>query len=364
MAAVIGVIIGVAAVALVLAVSSLRLVQQYERGVVSRLGRVLGPPRQPGLALLIPGIDRMQKVNMQIFTLDVPGQDCITRDNVSVRVDAVVYFRVIDPVKSVVNVQNYAFAVSQVSQTSLRSVIGKADLDTLLSERDRINTELKEIIEEPTEGPWGVRVERVEVKDVVLPETMKRSMSHQAEAERDRRARVITADGEYQASKRLSEAARTMSSEPGSLQLRLLQTVVDVASERNSTLVMPVPVELLRFFERSAEATASAGTAAGQQAQAGQPPSGQDGSQQPESEEEQRGHTAEQSQAQPVPETAEVSDLAQRDEERPSEGAAGQDAPVPELDAQGPDKGAARRRSRTRQRRTSGNKTPTSDDGR
>lgn len=253
MTAVLGVIIGVLAVALVLAASSLRIVQQYERGVVFRLGRVLGAPRQPGLTLLVPFIDRMHKTNMQIFTLDVPGQDCITRDNVSVRVDAVVYFRVIDPIKSVVNVQNYVFAVSQVSQTSLRSVIGKADLDQLLSERDQINANLKEIIEEPTEGPWGVRVERVEVKDVVLPETMKRSMSHQAEAERDRRARVITADGEFQASKRLSEAARTMSAEPGSLQLRLLQTVVDVASERNSTLVMPVPVELLRFFEKSAE---------------------------------------------------------------------------------------------------------------
>lgn len=360
MAVVIGVIIGVAAVALVLAASSLRLVQQYERGVVFRLGRVLGPPRQPGLALLIPGIDRMQKVNMQIFTLDVPGQDCITRDNVSVRVDAVVYFRVIDPVKAVVNVQNYAFAVSQVAQTSLRSVIGKADLDTLLSERDRVNAELKEIIEEPTEGPWGVRVERVEVKDVVLPETMKRSMSHQAEAERDRRARVITADGEYQASKRLSEAARTMSSEPGSLQLRLLQTVVDVASERNSTLVMPVPVELLRFFETSAEATASSGTGAGQQA--GQPASGQDGSQQPESAREQPEHTPDQPQVQPVPETADVSEFGQQGEQRPSEGA-GEDTPVPELNAQRTDQGSARRRSRSRQRRASGNKSPTGDDG-
>ncbi len=252
-AVVLGVVIGVLAVAFLLAATSLRVVQQFERGVVFRLGRVLEGTRQPGLTILVPVIDRMRKVNMQIFTLDVPGQDCITRDNVSVRVDAVVYFRVIDPIKSVVNVQNYVFAVSQVSQTSLRSVIGKHDLDELLAERDKVNDRLKEIIDEPTEGPWGVRVERVEVKDVVLPEAMKRSMSHQAEAERDRRARVITADGEYQASQRLSEAARTMSREPGSLQLRLLQTVVDVASERNSTLVMPVPVELLRFFEKSAE---------------------------------------------------------------------------------------------------------------
>ena len=253
MGVIVGVVIALLVIAFVLAASSVRIVQQYERGVVFRLGRVLDGSRQPGLTLLVPFIDRMHKSNMQIFTLDVPGQDCITRDNVSVRVDAVVYFRVIDPVKSVVNVQNYVYAVSQVSQTSLRSVIGKTDLDQLLAERDQVNADLKEIIDEPTEGPWGVRVERVEVKDVVLPEAMKRSMSHQAEAERDRRARVITADGEYQASQRLSEAARTMSAEPGSLQLRLLQTVVDVASERNSTLVMPVPVELLRFFEKSAE---------------------------------------------------------------------------------------------------------------
>lgn len=253
MGVIVGVVIALLVIAFVLAASSVRIVQQYERGVVFRLGRVLDGSRQPGLTLLVPFIDRMHKSNMQIFTLDVPGQDCITRDNVSVRVDAVVYFRVIDPVKSVVNVQNYVYAVSQVSQTSLRSVIGKTDLDQLLAERDQVNSDLKEIIDEPTEGPWGVRVERVEVKDVVLPEAMKRSMSHQAEAERDRRARVITADGEFQASQRLSEAARTMSAEPGSLQLRLLQTVVDVASERNSTLVMPVPVELLRFFEKSAE---------------------------------------------------------------------------------------------------------------
>lgn len=249
----VGVIIAVIVVALIVAGTSVRVVQQFERGVVFRLGRVSGTPRQPGLTLLVPVIDRMQKANMQVFTMDVPGQDCITRDNVSVRVDAVIYFRVIDPIKAIVNVQNYMFSVSQFSQTSLRSVIGKADLDELLSERDKINAQLKEIIDEPSEQDWGVRVERVEVKDVVLPEGMKRSMSHQAEAERDRRARVITADGEYQASQRLSEAAERMSKEPGALQLRLLQTVVDVASERNSTLVMPVPVELLRFFEKSAE---------------------------------------------------------------------------------------------------------------
>lgn len=268
MEVVLGVIIAVLLIVLVLASTSIRIVQQFERGVIFRLGRVIDGARQPGLTLLIPIVDRMHKVNMQIFTLDVPGQDCITRDNVSVRVDAVVYFRVVDPVKSVVNVQNYVYAVSQVAQTSLRSVIGKADLDQLLSERDEVNADLKQIIDEPTEGPWGVRVERVEVKDVVLPEAMKRSMSHQAEAERDRRARVINADGEYQASKKLADAAQAMSREPGSLQLRLLQTVVDVASERNSTLVMPVPVELLRFFEKSAESLGYQGHAEARESRA------------------------------------------------------------------------------------------------
>ena len=189
---------------------------------------------------------------MQIIAMAVPAQEGITRDNVTVRVDAVVYFRVVDPVKAVVNVQNYMFAVSQQAQTSLRSIIGQSELDQLLSERDSVNRELRRIIDEPTEGPWGIRVERVEIKDVSLPENMKRSMSRQAEAERERRARIITADGEYQASKRLAAAANVMARDPAALQLRLLQTMVEVAGERNSTLVMPVPVELLRFFEKMA----------------------------------------------------------------------------------------------------------------
>jgi len=184
----------------------------------------------------------------------VPAQEGITRDNVSVRVDAVVYFRVVDAIKAVVNVQNYMFAVSQQAQTSLRSIIGQSEMDQLLAERDVVNRELRRIIDEPTEGPWGIRVERVEIKDVNLPEGMKRSMSRQAEAERERRARIISADGEYQASKRLAAAANVMARDPAALQLRLLQTVVEVAAERNSTLVMPVPVELLRFFERYAPA--------------------------------------------------------------------------------------------------------------
>src|SRR6195952_4524594 len=184
---------------------SLRVVQQYEQGIVFRFGRVLPGVRGPGLTILRPVGDRMQKVNMQIIAMAVPAQEGITRDNVSVRVDAVVYFRVIDPVKATVNVQNYMYAVSQVAQTSLRSVIGRSDLDELLGERERINKILRDELDAPTEGPWGVRIERVEIKDVSLPETMKRSMSRQAEAERERRARVITADGEFQASRKLAQ---------------------------------------------------------------------------------------------------------------------------------------------------------------
>jgi regulator of protease activity HflC (stomatin/prohibitin superfamily) len=241
---------------------SLRVVQQYEQGIVFRFGRVLPGVRGPGLTILRPVGDRMQKVNMQIIAMAVPAQEGITRDNVSVRVDAVVYFRVIDPIKAVVNVQNYMFAVSQQAQTSLRSIIGQSEMDQLLAERDTVNRELRRIIDEPTEGPWGIRVERVELKDVNLPEGMKRSMSRQAEAERERRARIISADGEYQASKRLAAAANVMARDPAALQLRLLQTVVEVAAEKNSTLVMPVPVELLRFFDRVAPGTAESAAVA------------------------------------------------------------------------------------------------------
>ena len=229
---------------------SMRVVQQYERGLIFRFGKVLPETRGPGLTIIRPIGDKLQKVNMQIIAMAVPAQEGITRDNVSVRVDAVVYFRVVDPIKAVINVQNYMFAVSQQAQTSLRSIIGQSEMDQLLAERETVNRELRRIIDEPTEGPWGIRVERVEIKDVNLPEGMKRSMSRQAEAERERRARIITADGEYQASKRLAAAANVMARDPAALQLRLLQTVVEVASERNSTLVMPVPVELLRFFEK------------------------------------------------------------------------------------------------------------------
>jgi regulator of protease activity HflC (stomatin/prohibitin superfamily) len=241
------VILGIAAAA-----RSIKVIQQYEKGIIYRFGQVRPEISGPGLHFISPIGDRMQKVNMQIVAMAVPAQEGITRDNVTVRVDAVVYFRVVDPIKAVVNVQNYMFAVSQQAQTSLRSIIGQSEMDQLLAERDSVNRELRRVIDEPTEGPWGIRVERVELKDVSLPEQMKRSMSRQAEAERERRARIITADGEYQASKRLAAAANVMARDPAALQLRLLQTVVEVAGEKNSTLVMPVPVELLRFFEKMA----------------------------------------------------------------------------------------------------------------
>ena len=237
---------------------SMKVVQQYEKGVLYRWGRVQPQVIEPGLSFIRPVGDRLQKVNMQIIAMTVPAQDGITRDNVSVRVDAVVYFRVVDAIKATVNVQNYMSAISQQAQTSLRSIIGQSEMDQLLAERETVNRELRRIIDEPTEGPWGVRVERVEIKDVSLPEGMKRSMSRQAEAERERRARIITADGEYQASKRLAAAANVMARDPAALQLRLLQTVVEVAGEKNSTLVMPVPVELLRFFEKMTPADAAA----------------------------------------------------------------------------------------------------------
>ena len=246
-----------------------KVINQYEQGLVFRWGKMLPAARQPGLTWVNPLTDRLRKVNMQIIAATVPGQEGITRDNVTVRVDAVVYYRVVDPVKAIINVQDYTYAVSQVAQTSLRSVIGQSDLDQLLSERAKVNAHLKEVIDAPTEGPWGIRVERVEVKDISLPESMKRSMSRQAEAERERRARIITADGEYQASKKLAQAAAVMSADPAALQLRLLQTVVEVAAEKNSTLVMPVPVELLRFFDRASQPSAPARPPASQVADTG-----------------------------------------------------------------------------------------------
>ncbi|NMN99050.1 slipin family protein [Nocardiaceae bacterium YC2-7] len=230
--------------------TNIRVVKQFERGVVFRFGRVQPQVRGPGLMLLVPLADRLVKVNMQIITMPVPAQDGITRDNVTVRVDAVVYFNVIDPVRVAVDVQDYESAIGQVAQTSLRSIIGKSDLDDLLSNRERLNQGLELMIDSPALS-WGVQIDRVEIKDVTLPDSMKRSMSRQAEAERERRARVITADGELQASAKLALAAEAMTEHPAALQLRLLQTVVEVAAEKNSTLVLPFPVELLRFLERA-----------------------------------------------------------------------------------------------------------------
>ncbi|WP_163512562.1 slipin family protein [Fodinicola acaciae] len=244
-------LIGIGAVVVLGAASGARIVKQYERGLIYRFGKVRQHIRGPGLALIVPVVDRMQKVNMQIITMPVPAQEGITRDNVTVRVDAVVYFNVVDPVRAAINVQDYRFAVLQVAQTSLRSIIGKSELDDLLSNREKLNEGLQLMIDNPALA-WGVNIDRVEIKDVALPESMKRSMSRQAEAERERRARIITADGEYQASAKLSDAAKVMSETPAALQLRLLETVVEVAAEKNSTLVLPFPVELLRFLERAA----------------------------------------------------------------------------------------------------------------
>jgi regulator of protease activity HflC (stomatin/prohibitin superfamily) len=250
---------GIAALAALLAATGLRVVRQYERGVVLRLGRVREPVRGAGLTRLVPLVDRMRKVNTQIVTMPIPAQDGITRDNVTVRVDAVVYFRVSDPIKAVVVVQDYQFAVSQVAQTSLRSIIGKSDLDDLLSNREALNQGLALMIDSPALG-WGVEIDRVEIKDVALPETMKRSMSRQAEAERERRSRIITADGEFQASRKLASAADVMAISPAALQLRLLQTIVEVAAEKNSTVVLPFPVELLRFLENATPPTTGPST--------------------------------------------------------------------------------------------------------
>ncbi|MFD7990199.1 SPFH domain-containing protein [Streptomyces mexicanus] len=227
-----------------------RVVKQYERGVVLRLGRFVGGVRSPGFTMIIPFVDRLYKVNMQIVTLPIPAQEGITRDNVTVRVDAVVYFKVVDAANAVIQVEDYRFAVSQMAQTSLRSIIGKSDLDDLLSNREKLNQGLELMIDSPAVG-WGVQIDRVEIKDVSLPDTMKRSMARQAEADRERRARIINADAELQASRKLAEAAQQMADTPAALQLRLLQTVTAVATEKNSTLVLPFPVELLRFLEKA-----------------------------------------------------------------------------------------------------------------
>lgn len=238
----------IAFVILILLAASIRIVQEYERGVIFRLGRVVEGAKGPGLFFIIPIIDRMVKVNLQVVTLDVPPQDVITRDNVTVRVTAVCYFQVFQAVKAIVEVQNYLYATSQIAQTTLRAVLSKAELDDILSERDRLNRDLQRIIDDLTE-PWGVKVARVEIKDVDLPVEMQRSMARQAEAERERRAKIINAEGEYQASERLAQAAAVIARHPIAYQLRYLQTVTEVAAEQNSTLVIPIPIELLKPFQ-------------------------------------------------------------------------------------------------------------------
>ncbi len=245
--------IGVAAVAVVVVlvvvgilISAVKIVKEYERGVIFRLGRVRGGAKGPGLFLLVPFVDKMEKVHLRTVTMDVPPQDVITRDNVPVRANAVVYFKVVNPNKSVIEIEDHVQATSQISQTTLRSVLGKKDLDDLLTNREAINEEIQSVIDDQTDT-WGVKVSVVEVKDVEIPQQMQRAMARQAESERDRRARVITAEGEYQASQRLAQAAERLEG-PTALQLRLFQTLNEIANEQNSTIVLPVPVDLFRPY--------------------------------------------------------------------------------------------------------------------
>ena len=245
---ILGIVLGVAAVILlmILLPSSIKILREYERGVVFRFGR-LSATRGPGIFLIIPFADKMIKVDLRTVTLDVPPQDIITKDNVPVKVNAVAYFRVMDPEKSVISIENYRVATSQISQTTLRSVLGQAELDELLSARDKLNKELQIIIDEQTD-PWGVKVSIVEIKDVELPQTIQRAFARQAEAERERRAKIINAEGELQASEKLSAAAEILTKFPASIQLRFLQTLKEIASEQNSTIVFPVPIDLVQSF--------------------------------------------------------------------------------------------------------------------
>ncbi|GBD07480.1 Modulator of FtsH protease HflK [bacterium HR21] len=230
--------------------SAVRILNEYERGVIFRLGRLIGS-KGPGLILLIPFIDRMVKVSLRVVAMEVPAQDVITRDNVSIKVNAVVYFRVVDPEKAINEVENYLFATSQIAQTTLRSIVGQSELDEILAEREKINRQLQETIDNHTE-PWGVKVTAVELKQIDLPVEMQRAMARQAEAERERRSKIISAEGEYQAAQRLAEAAQTIQRHPVALQLRFLQTLTEIASEKNSTIIFPIPIDLLRpFLDRS-----------------------------------------------------------------------------------------------------------------
>ncbi len=243
------IVIGIIVLALIIVLPmAIKIVKEWERGVILRLGRLVGA-KGPGFFLIIPFIDRMIKVDLRIVTMDVPPQDVITKDNVTVKVDAVVYFRVVDPESAVVKVLDHVRATAMISQTTLRNVLGQSELDELLASREKLNQMLQRIIDEQSE-PWGVKVSIVEIKNVELPETMRRSMAAQAEAERERRAKIIHADGEFQASERLAEAGAIIAREPTTLQLRYLQTLVEIASEKNSTIIFPLPIDLLTMFMR------------------------------------------------------------------------------------------------------------------
>jgi regulator of protease activity HflC (stomatin/prohibitin superfamily) len=233
-------------IVLILLISAIKILKEYERGVIFRFGRLRGV-KGPGIIIIIPFVDKMVRVDLRTITMDVPPQDIITKDNVPVKVNAVVYFRVMDPAKSVVKIERYMVATSQIAQTTLRSILGQAELDDLLARRDKINQELQKIIDEQTD-PWGVKVSTVEIKDVELPQSIQRAFARQAEAERERRAKIINAEGEFQASERLSEAAKILSKYPVSVQLRFLQTLKEIAAEQNSTIVFPVPVDLIETF--------------------------------------------------------------------------------------------------------------------
>jgi regulator of protease activity HflC (stomatin/prohibitin superfamily) len=247
MTAVLVAIAAVVVIVLFLLSASIRIAREYERGVIFRLGRLHSPPKGPGLFLLIPVVDKMVRVDLRTVTLNIPPQEVITKDNVPVRVNAVAYFRIIDPEKAIVQVENFMVATSQISQTTLRSVLGQHVLDELLAERDKINAILQEIIDEAT-SPWGIKVSIVEVKDVEIPAGMQRAMARQAEAERERRAKVINAEGEFQASERLREAAQVMASQPIALQLRSLQTLLELGASQSNTIIFPVPLDLINSF--------------------------------------------------------------------------------------------------------------------
>ena len=242
---------------LLLASMAIKILAEYERLVVFRLGRLVGA-KGPGLVLIIPFIDRLVKVDLRVVTMDVPAQEAITRDNVTVKVNAVVYFRVLDSAAAIVNVEDYRRATWNIAQTTLRNVLGQSELDELLAHRERINEKLRQIIDESTE-PWGIKVGIVEVKDVELPDTMKRSMAKQAEAEREKRAKIIHASGEFEAAQQLREAAHTIAAEPTAIQLRYLSTLVEIAAEKNSTIIFPIPLEFMQAFNRLATLAAPAG---------------------------------------------------------------------------------------------------------